>query len=64
VKARPGATHIQIAAAGVKFVICYLELIFSIIGLGQGIAGFLKDSTHFIFFGSAPNSFIKNVSPA
>jgi len=38
--ARPGATHIQIAAAGVKFEIHALELIFRIIGLGQGIVVF------------------------
>jgi len=37
--ARPGATHIRIAAVGVNFEIHSLALIFVIIGLGQGKLG-------------------------
>ena len=37
--ARPGATHIRIAAVGVNFEIHSLALIFRIIGLGQGSLG-------------------------
>jgi len=46
--ARPGATHIQIDAGGVKFEIHSLERIFRIIGLGQGILGMKSGKHHYI----------------